>query len=117
MFDYILDFIMGRFIYCPRCLKRLQIRSEVTQDMTCEGCQYLIPRAYITGCQEAPPVFVQVFGLPLSGKTTFLDMLSLLLQGMDQVWRESGYYSRPLTQQTVEHTTILRTSRIRGHLA
>lgn len=117
MFDSILEFIMGRFIYCPRCLKRLQIRSEVTQDMTCEGCQYPIPRAYITGCRDAPPVFVQVFGLPLSGKTTFLDMLSLILQGMDQVWQESGFYCRQLNQQTVEQTTILRTSRLRGDLA
>ena len=117
MFDYILDFIMGRFIYCPRCLKRLPIRSEVTQDMTCEGCQYLIPLAYITGCQESPPVFVQVFGLPGSGKTTFLDMLGLLIHDMDHVWQESGYYSRPLTQQTVEHTTTLLINRSQGVLA
>jgi len=117
MFDYILDFIMGRFIYCPRCLKRLPIWSEVTQDMSCEGCQYLIPLAYITGCREAPPVFVQVFGLPGSGKTTFLDMLGLLLHDMDHVWQESEYYFRPLTQQSMEHTTTLLTQRGQGVLA
>lgn len=117
MLDYTLDFIMGRFIYCPRCLKRLPLRAEATEDMTCEGCQYLIPLVYITGCQKAPPVFVQVFGLPGSGKTTFLDMLSLFLHDMDHVWQESAYYSRPLTQQTMEHTTTLLTKRRQGVLA
>jgi hypothetical protein len=67
----------------------------------------VLPLAYITACQLAPPVFVQVFGLPGSGKTTFLDTLGSLLLDLDQVWQESAYYARPLTEQTAEHTTTL----------
>lgn len=107
LYDAILNFIMGRFVYCPRCLTRLPLRSEVGQDLSCSHCQYLIPLAYITCCQQAPPVFVQIFGLPGSGKTTFLNALGLLLQHMDHVWQESEYYCRPLTQRTMEHTTTL----------
>jgi hypothetical protein len=105
--DVLFEFLLGRFVFCPRCLARLPLRSQVTQDQSCEHCHFVLPLAYITGCQQAPPVFVQVFGLPGSGKTTFLNTLESLLLDLDQIWQESAFYARPLTEQTMEHTTTL----------
>src|SRR5258708_39712149 len=96
MMNRILDFIEGPYIYCPRCLKRIPTRSIANQDIACEECNFVIPFAYIHGCKNAPPVFVQLFGLPAAGKTTFLDMLRLHLLDMDQVWKD--YFPQPITQ-------------------
>src|SRR5437016_571691 len=98
MLNRVLDFIEGQFVYCPRCLKRLPIRSQVYQDVPCEDCHFAIPLAYIRECKNAPPVFIQLFGLTGVGKTMFLDMLRLHLYDLDRAWGASGFYALPITQ-------------------
>ena len=116
MLNQILDFIEGQYVYCPRCLKRLPIRSQINQDVPCEECGFMIPRAYISGCKNAPPVFVQLFGLTGAGKTMFLDMLRLHLYDMDQAWGATGFYAQPITQLDLEHKETLQRERAEGIL-
>ncbi len=114
MLNRILDFIEGPYVYCPRCLNRLPLRSSMKQDVPCEECHYVIPLTYIRECRNAPPVFVQLFGLTEAGKTTFLDMLRLHLYDMDRAWQASNFYTRPITQLDLDHQRILLTDRVQG---
>ncbi|GCE08116.1 hypothetical protein [Dictyobacter aurantiacus] len=116
MLNQILNFIEGQYVYCPRCLHRLPIRSQVKQDVPCEECHFTIPLAYIRGCKDAPPVFVQLFGLTEAGKTMFLDMLRLHLYDMDRAWGAAGFYAQPITQLDVEHKNVLQAERVEGVL-
>ncbi|GCE08117.1 TRAFAC clade GTPase domain-containing protein [Dictyobacter aurantiacus] len=76
----------------------------------------MVPLAYIRGCKDAPPVFVQLFGLTEAGKTMFLDMLRLHLYDMAHVWDATGFYAQPITQLDVEHKNVLQAERVEGVL-
>ena len=108
----ILDFIEGDYLLCPRCLVRLTFKEAPISDVTCTSCGFDIPLIYLQESGQDPPVFLQLFGLTSSGKTTFLDMLRLYLYDMDQVW--SGFYHQALTQLDVEHKRMLIQERKRG---
>ena len=114
MLNRILDFIEGSYVYCPRCLKRLPLRSPMKHDVPCEECHVVIPLAYIRECRNAPPIFVQLFGLTASGKTTFLDILRLHLYDMDRAWHASRFFTRPITQLDLDHQRILLNERAQG---
>jgi hypothetical protein len=71
----------------------------------------MIPMTYAQD-RNTPPIFIQLFGLSGTGKTTFLDMLRLHLYDMDQIW--PGFHDRPLTQLDADHKQILLTERRQG---
>jgi hypothetical protein len=68
------------------------------------GYGFSIPLLYLQESGQAPPVFLQLFGLTSSGKTTFLDMLRLYLYNMDQVW--SGFSNQALTRLDMDHKAM-----------
>ena len=98
-------------IQCPRCLKRIRVPSNAN-NLACKECNFFIPSAYIRDFKQTPPVFVQLFGLTASGKTTFLDMLRLYLYDMDQAWR--AFYTQPITELDREHQRVLLNERAQG---
>ncbi len=100
-------------IQCPRCLKRIQVPTNA-DNVACKECNFVIPFAYISDFKQVPPVFVQLFGLTASGKTTFLDMLRLHLYDMDRAWQASNFYTRPITQLDLDHQRTLITDRAQG---
>src|SRR6185312_1766695 len=115
MLNDLLYVIEGPFIHCPRCLHRWPIRAQIVQDLLCAECGYLIPQAYMSGYKEAPPVFVQFFGLPATGKTTYLNTLFSHLHEMDRLWED--FYAQPLTQFDMDSQTTLLLDRAQGRLA
>jgi len=105
---------MVKEIQCPRCFNKIRVPKEFGHFLTCKECTFAIPLAYVRDCRDMPPVFVQLFGLPNAGKTTFLDILRIYLYDLDRAWER--YFPLPITQLDMDHRPILMLERERGIL-
>lgn len=103
----------GKKVVCPRCLERIGVKED--QAKLCDNCGWGIPLQYIRSFDEAPPIFIQVFGWTNHGKTLFLDTLRLVLMDMHAVWDNFRYQS--FTQMDMEKERELQAERRRGILA
>lgn len=106
--------LFGTEIQCPRCLGRVRVPANVEKVLICKECKFAIPFAYVRDFKQTPSVFVQLFGLPAAGKTTFLDMLRLHLYDLDRAWGAAGFYAQPITQLDMDHRAILMNERAQG---
>jgi len=103
----------GPRVVCPRCLTQISVRETGKQN--CTNCGWEIPLEYVQNFNEAPPIFIQVFGWTNHGKTMFLDTLRLVLMDMGVLWDRFRYQS--FTQLDLDKERELSAERRRGVLA
>jgi hypothetical protein len=103
----------GPKIVCPRCLERITVKGDSVQ--TCANCGWRIPVQYVRTFDDAPPIFIQVFGWTNHGKTLFLDTLRLVLIDMHALWDNFRYQS--FTQLDMDKERELQAERRKGVMA
>jgi hypothetical protein len=97
------------------CPGRLREPKEGEDEGDVPVCGNVFPLRYLNNVSEAPPMFVQVFGWSLHGKTVFLDALRLMLFDMRTLW--SDFVHQSVTQEDMEYDKILRQYQLHGYLA
>ncbi|MCO5187078.1 MAG: hypothetical protein M9928_11055 [Anaerolineae bacterium] len=108
-------FVQNEYIDCPRCLLEIAIAQRdkgPNKVVTCSECDFKIPPEYINRFRDAYPVFIQLFGWSAVGKTTFLDVLRLMLY-MHPIWPR--FTCDPITRLDFDHKAILLHQRRNGH--
>jgi len=103
----------GPKVVCPRCLQQIGVSDKPNQ--SCPNCGWQLPLEYIQNFEEAPPIFIQVFGWTNHGKTMFLDTMRLVLMDMGALWDRFRYQS--FTQLDMDKERELRAERRKGVLA
>lgn len=103
-------FAPRKTIICPNChYSRLRPGSS-----KCSTCNQELPVQYVADYDKTPPFFVQVVGWSGSGKTLYLDALTLMLTKMGRVWK--GYYAVPATEASQERVQHIRVDARLGDL-
>jgi hypothetical protein len=87
-------------IVCPYCMKELHSDHELEQ-CTNPKCQAELPILYRRAGYAKPPthpLFLQVAGIPASGKTLYLYALTLMLRKMPMLW--PGFFPNAANDET-----------------
>ncbi len=82
-------------IICPYCLAEIRGPKTINH---CPKCKHELPILYVSGYEQTPPFFAQVFGWSQVGKTVFLSALTLMLVKMSNVWPR--YAPAPANDET-----------------
>lgn len=107
-------FGQNKYIDCPRCLNEISInvkQLESNSTVNCEECKFDIPLKYVRKFNDAYPAFIQLFGWSQVGKTTFLDVLRLILYH-HPLWPQ--FTCDPITKLDFDHKAILLDQRLNG---
>jgi hypothetical protein len=108
-------FGQNEHIDCPRCLKEIVVttgRNKTNTTMIrCDECEFEIPAEYVKQFSKAYPVFIQLFGWSAVGKTTFLDVLRLMLY-IHPLWPQ--FTCDPITELDFAHKAVLLDQRLNG---
>ena len=99
-------------VLCPRCLRALKPDTHHPRDTVCTECKFVIPSEYVANAGTARPLFLELFGWPQVGKTTYLDVLRLHLYYISNVWSRCS--AEPVTELDYEHQRILLQERNAG---
>lgn len=107
-------FGQNEHIDCPRCLERVILNKgqiKPNKKIRCDECGFEIPPEYAKKFDSAYPVFIQLFGWSAVGKTTFLDVLRLMLY-MHPIWPR--FTCDPITDLDFAHKSVLIAQRRNG---
>lgn len=86
---------------CPRCLAKTQVQDI---PFSCSRCNEEIPPLYARDHQTITVSPIQVFGLPLHGKTVFLYALTLMLKRLERIWAAGAgdFTVAPISEESRE---------------
>ena len=104
------SFFKGKSIICPYCLTENRYNNGLD---SCLKCKTELPAQYVSNYDSALPFFIQLIGWTRSGKTTYLQSLTLMLKKMDRYWKKK-YVCSPLTAATLEFMRNVNTFEIDG---
>jgi hypothetical protein len=74
-------------IICPYCL---DVQS-FSKTLVCAKCQAQVPDKYIENSRKANPVWLVTFGFPQHGKTSFINSLTVDIENLNKIARDSDY--------------------------
>lgn len=100
-----------RSIICPFCLTELRSLGRLT---SCPECSQALPPLYLNDYATTKPFFTQILGWSQVGKTVYLQALTLVLDGMSNVW--PGYAPAPATDLSIGLLRDVRTKLAQGKM-
>lgn len=103
--------VLLRNIICPFCLTELRSIGRLTR---CPECSQALPPLYLNDYATTKPFFSQIFGWSQVGKTVYLQALTLVLDGMANVW--PSYAPAPATDLSIEMLRNVRTKLAQGKM-
>lgn len=90
-------FISSRQVECPYCFNKVKITERA---LSCVVCKQIIPLEYYDAYPTAPPFFIPVIGWSQTGKSVFLETLTLTVEKMGRIWPD--FIAVPLGAATQE---------------
>lgn len=93
---------------CPFCLephdfsRSLECDDQKIFEVDEQGkrSRVEVPRQYVTGYNQVPPQWLVTVGFSRHGKTCYLAALTLMLEELNRVWKNTNYTYRPLDTYT-----------------